>query len=160
MQITILQKEVIEWQLIWSPLLCILPAVVCQQCLFPFSEFLKHDQVNQPVIFLSFCLFIILYRFKTLLANRPCGENTCIEISNVKFQIFQVVLLCFDKADIVSKCQPHVPLNIYVVFSFLRALCKLWILSYQLVMQYLYCGGTEALHIRNTDVMEVRSLVS
>uniref|UniRef100_A0AAX7V761 BTB domain-containing protein n=1 Tax=Astatotilapia calliptera TaxID=8154 RepID=A0AAX7V761_ASTCA len=52
---------------------------------------------------------------------------------------------------------PHVPLNIYVVFSFLCALCKLWILSYQLVMQYLYCGGTEALHIRNTDVMELLS---
>uniref|UniRef100_A0AAQ5YQ55 BTB domain-containing protein n=1 Tax=Amphiprion ocellaris TaxID=80972 RepID=A0AAQ5YQ55_AMPOC len=29
--------------------------------------------------------------------------------------------------------------------------------SYQLVMQYLYCGGTEALHIRNTDVMELLS---
>uniref|UniRef100_A0A671TK96 Ankyrin repeat and BTB domain containing 3 n=1 Tax=Sparus aurata TaxID=8175 RepID=A0A671TK96_SPAAU len=26
-----------------------------------------------------------------------------------------------------------------------------------LVMQYLYCGGTEALHIRNTDVMELLS---
>lgn len=25
----------------------------------------------------------------------------------------------------------------------------------QLVMQYLYCGGTESLHIRNTEVMEV-----
>lgn len=31
-----------------------------------------------------------LSRFKTLLANRPCGENTCIEISNVKYHIFQV----------------------------------------------------------------------
>uniref|UniRef100_A0A671TKN0 Ankyrin repeat and BTB domain containing 3 n=1 Tax=Sparus aurata TaxID=8175 RepID=A0A671TKN0_SPAAU len=61
-------------------------------------------------------LFTASNRFKTLLANRPCGENTCIEISNVKYHIFQ------------------------------------------LVMQYLYCGGTEALHIRNTDVMEVRSL--
>ncbi|XP_039881053.1 ankyrin repeat and BTB/POZ domain-containing protein BTBD11-B isoform X2 [Simochromis diagramma] len=60
-------------------------------------------------------LFTASNRFKTLLANRPCGENTCIEISNVKFQIFQ------------------------------------------LVMQYLYCGGTEALHIRNTDVMELLS---
>lgn len=27
---------------------------------------------------------------------------------------------------------------------------------FQLVMQYLYCGGTESLHIRNTEVMEVR----
>lgn len=26
---------------------------------------------------------------------------------------------------------------------------------FQLVMQYLYCGGTESLHIRNTEVMEV-----
>lgn len=26
-----------------------------------------------------------------------------------------------------------------------------------MVMQYLYYGGTEALHIRNTDIMEVRS---
>lgn len=26
-------------------------------------------------------------------------------------------------------------------------------------MQYLYCGGTESLHIRNTEVMEVRASV-
>ncbi|KAM3608818.1 uncharacterized protein V6R79_005348 [Siganus canaliculatus] len=60
-------------------------------------------------------LFTASNRFKTLLANRPCGENTCIEISNVKYHIFQ------------------------------------------LVMQYLYCGGADALHIRNTDVMELLS---
>uniref|UniRef100_A0A1A8Q3I8 BTB (POZ) domain containing 11 n=1 Tax=Nothobranchius rachovii TaxID=451742 RepID=A0A1A8Q3I8_9TELE len=60
-------------------------------------------------------LFTASNRFKILLANRPCGENTCIEISNVKYHIFQ------------------------------------------LVMQYLYCGGADALHIRNTDVMELLS---
>ncbi|XP_011605635.1 ankyrin repeat- and BTB/POZ domain-containing protein 3-B isoform X2 [Takifugu rubripes] len=60
-------------------------------------------------------LFTASNRFKTLLANRPCGENTCIEISNVKYHIFQ------------------------------------------LVMQYLYYGGTETLHIRNTDIMELLS---
>ncbi|XP_041853746.1 ankyrin repeat and BTB/POZ domain-containing protein BTBD11-B isoform X2 [Melanotaenia boesemani] len=60
-------------------------------------------------------LFTASNRFKSLLANRPCGENTCIEISNVKYHIFQ------------------------------------------LVMQYLYCGGTDALHIRNTDIMELLS---
>uniref|UniRef100_A0A8C6UJX9 BTB (POZ) domain containing 11b n=1 Tax=Neogobius melanostomus TaxID=47308 RepID=A0A8C6UJX9_9GOBI len=60
-------------------------------------------------------LFTASNRFKTLLANRPCGENTCIEISNVKYHIFQMV------------------------------------------MQYLYYGGTEALHIRNTDIMELLS---
>ncbi|XP_054631481.1 ankyrin repeat and BTB/POZ domain-containing protein 3-B isoform X2 [Dunckerocampus dactyliophorus] len=60
-------------------------------------------------------LFTASNRFKTLLANRPCGENTCIEISHVKYHIFQ------------------------------------------LVMQYLYFGGTEALHIRNPDVMELLS---
>uniref|UniRef100_A0A665V1A1 Ankyrin repeat and BTB/POZ domain-containing protein BTBD11-A-like n=1 Tax=Echeneis naucrates TaxID=173247 RepID=A0A665V1A1_ECHNA len=60
-------------------------------------------------------LFTASNRFKSLLANRPCGENTCIEISNVKYHIFQMV------------------------------------------MQYLYYGGTEALHIRNTDVMELLS---
>ncbi|KAM9753960.1 ankyrin repeat- and BTB/POZ domain-containing protein 3-B isoform 2-T2 [Menidia menidia] len=60
-------------------------------------------------------LFTASNRFKSLLANRPCGENTCIEISNVKYHIFQMV------------------------------------------MQYLYCGGTEALHLRNTDVMELLS---
>uniref|UniRef100_A0A8C4I1I6 BTB (POZ) domain containing 11b n=1 Tax=Dicentrarchus labrax TaxID=13489 RepID=A0A8C4I1I6_DICLA len=60
-------------------------------------------------------LFTASNRFKTLLANRPCGENTCIEISNVKYHIFQ------------------------------------------LVMQYLYFGGTDALHIRNTDIMELLS---
>ncbi|XP_061532840.1 ankyrin repeat and BTB/POZ domain-containing protein 3-B isoform X3 [Phycodurus eques] len=57
-------------------------------------------------------LFTASNRFKALLANRPCGENTCIEISHVKYHIFQ------------------------------------------LVMQYLYCGGADALHIRNPDVME------
>ncbi|XP_047244960.1 ankyrin repeat and BTB/POZ domain-containing protein BTBD11-B isoform X2 [Girardinichthys multiradiatus] len=60
-------------------------------------------------------LFTASNRFKILLANRPCGENTCIEISNVKYHIFQ------------------------------------------LVMQYLYFGGTDALHIRSTDVMELLS---
>ncbi|XP_033941636.1 ankyrin repeat and BTB/POZ domain-containing protein 3-B isoform X2 [Pseudochaenichthys georgianus] len=60
-------------------------------------------------------LFTASGRFKTLLANRPCGENTCIEISNVKYHIFL------------------------------------------LVMQYLYCGGADALHIRNTDIMELLS---
>uniref|UniRef100_A0A8C6ULY9 BTB (POZ) domain containing 11b n=1 Tax=Neogobius melanostomus TaxID=47308 RepID=A0A8C6ULY9_9GOBI len=37
-------------------------------------------------------LFTASNRFKTLLANRPCGENTCIEISNVKYHIFQMVM--------------------------------------------------------------------
>ncbi|XP_034079298.1 LOW QUALITY PROTEIN: ankyrin repeat and BTB/POZ domain-containing protein BTBD11-B [Gymnodraco acuticeps] len=60
-------------------------------------------------------LFTASGRFKTLLANRPCGENTCIEISNVKYHIFM------------------------------------------LVMQYLYAGGADALHIRNTDIMELLS---
>uniref|UniRef100_A0A3P9INB9 BTB (POZ) domain containing 11b n=1 Tax=Oryzias latipes TaxID=8090 RepID=A0A3P9INB9_ORYLA len=60
-------------------------------------------------------LFTASNRFKSLLANRPCGENTCIEISNVKYHIFQ------------------------------------------LVMQYLYFGGTDALHIRNSDIMELLS---
>uniref|UniRef100_A0A8C7XAA5 BTB (POZ) domain containing 11a n=1 Tax=Oryzias sinensis TaxID=183150 RepID=A0A8C7XAA5_9TELE len=59
-------------------------------------------------------LFTASTRFKTLLQNRPAAENTCIEISHVKYNIFH------------------------------------------LVMQYLYCGGTETLHIRNTEVMEVR----
>ncbi|XP_046890826.1 LOW QUALITY PROTEIN: ankyrin repeat and BTB/POZ domain-containing protein BTBD11-B-like [Hypomesus transpacificus] len=60
-------------------------------------------------------LFTASNRFKSLLANRPAAENTCIEISHVKYNIFQ------------------------------------------LVMQYLYCGGTDALHIRNTEVMELLS---
>lgn len=33
---------------------------------------------------------------------------------------------------------------------------KLCCPMFQLVMQYLYCGGTESLHIRNTEVMEVK----
>ncbi|XP_053506295.1 ankyrin repeat and BTB/POZ domain-containing protein 3-A isoform X1 [Ictalurus furcatus] len=60
-------------------------------------------------------LFTASARFKSLLSNRPAAENTCIEISHVKYNIFQ------------------------------------------LVMQYLYCGGTESLHIRNTEVMELLS---
>ncbi|XP_055367170.1 ankyrin repeat and BTB/POZ domain-containing protein 3-A isoform X3 [Betta splendens] len=60
-------------------------------------------------------LFTASTRFKSLLQNRPAAENTCIEISHVKYNIFH------------------------------------------LVMQYLYCGGTESLHIRNTEVMELLS---
>uniref|UniRef100_A0A673BM05 Ankyrin repeat and BTB/POZ domain-containing protein BTBD11-A n=1 Tax=Sphaeramia orbicularis TaxID=375764 RepID=A0A673BM05_9TELE len=60
-------------------------------------------------------LFTASPRFKSLLQNRPAAENTCIEISHVKYSIFH------------------------------------------LVMQYLYFGGTEALHIRNTEVMELLS---
>ncbi|KAL0968477.1 hypothetical protein UPYG_G00267370 [Umbra pygmaea] len=60
-------------------------------------------------------LFTASSRFKSLLANRPAAENTCIEISHVKYNIFM------------------------------------------LVMQYLYCGGTEHLHIRNTEIMELLS---
>ncbi|CAB1456099.1 unnamed protein product [Pleuronectes platessa] len=60
-------------------------------------------------------LFTASARFKLLLQNRPAAENTCIEISHVKYNIFH------------------------------------------LVMQYLYCGGTESLHIRNTEVMELLS---
>ncbi|XP_034081744.1 ankyrin repeat and BTB/POZ domain-containing protein BTBD11-A isoform X3 [Gymnodraco acuticeps] len=60
-------------------------------------------------------LFTASARFKSLLQNRPAAENTCIEISHVKYNIFH------------------------------------------LVMQYLYCGGTESLHIRNTEVMELLS---
>ncbi|XP_030635907.1 ankyrin repeat- and BTB/POZ domain-containing protein 3-A isoform X2 [Chanos chanos] len=60
-------------------------------------------------------LFTASARFKSLLSNRPASENTCIEISHVKYNIFQ------------------------------------------LVMQYLYCGGTESLHIRNTEIMELLS---
>uniref|UniRef100_A0A672KK34 Ankyrin repeat and BTB/POZ domain-containing protein BTBD11-A-like n=1 Tax=Sinocyclocheilus grahami TaxID=75366 RepID=A0A672KK34_SINGR len=60
-------------------------------------------------------LFTASPRFKSLLSNRPAAENTCIEISHVKYNIFQ------------------------------------------LVMQYLYCGGSDSLHIRNTEVMELLS---
>ncbi|KAK7891806.1 hypothetical protein WMY93_023769 [Mugilogobius chulae] len=60
-------------------------------------------------------LFTASQRFKSLLQNRPAAENTCIEISHVKYSIFH------------------------------------------LVMQYLYCGGTETLQIRNTEVMELLS---
>ncbi|XP_046879049.1 ankyrin repeat and BTB/POZ domain-containing protein BTBD11-A [Hypomesus transpacificus] len=60
-------------------------------------------------------LFTASARFKSLLQNRPAAENTCIEISHVKYNIFY------------------------------------------LVMQYLYCGGTESLHIRNTEIMELLS---
>ncbi|XP_047430835.1 ankyrin repeat and BTB/POZ domain-containing protein BTBD11-A isoform X2 [Mugil cephalus] len=56
-------------------------------------------------------LFTASPRFKSLLQNRPAAENTCIEISHVKYNIFH------------------------------------------LVMQYLYCGGTESLHIRNTELL-------
>lgn len=34
-------------------------------------------------------------RFKSLLQNRPAAENTCIEISHVKYNIFHVRLLFY-----------------------------------------------------------------
>uniref|UniRef100_A0A8C4I0B6 BTB (POZ) domain containing 11b n=1 Tax=Dicentrarchus labrax TaxID=13489 RepID=A0A8C4I0B6_DICLA len=43
-------------------------------------------------------------------------------------------------------------LNINYILS--SAMC---VSSFQLVMQYLYFGGTDALHIRNTDIMELLS---
>ncbi|XP_056443565.1 ankyrin repeat and BTB/POZ domain-containing protein 3-A [Gadus chalcogrammus] len=60
-------------------------------------------------------LFTASARFKSLLQNRPAAENTCIEISHVKYNIFH------------------------------------------LVMKFLYYGGTETLHIRNTEIMELLS---
>lgn len=94
--------------------------------------------------FLLILSLLVLPRFKTLLANRPCGENTCIEISNVKYHIFQVRRLRMTFEPLHSYCSLH---NIILFF-----------LLWQLVMQYLYFGGTESLHIRNSDVMEVRPL--
>uniref|UniRef100_A0AAY4BNC2 BTB domain-containing protein n=1 Tax=Denticeps clupeoides TaxID=299321 RepID=A0AAY4BNC2_9TELE len=43
-------------------------------------------------------LFTASSRFKSLLANRPATENTCIEISHVKYSIFQVKYLSFSQA--------------------------------------------------------------
>ncbi|CAL8322951.1 unnamed protein product [Lota lota] len=60
-------------------------------------------------------LFTASARFKSLLQNRPAAENTCIEISHVKYNIFH------------------------------------------LVMKFLYYGGTETLHIRNNEIMELLS---
>ncbi len=44
--------------------------------------------------------------------------------------------------------------------SVLKCLSEVWegFVVFQLVMQYLYCGGTESLHIRNTEVMEVLNI--
>uniref|UniRef100_A0A8C4YK46 Ankyrin repeat and BTB domain containing 3 n=1 Tax=Gopherus evgoodei TaxID=1825980 RepID=A0A8C4YK46_9SAUR len=60
-------------------------------------------------------LFTASPRFKALLSSKPSAENTCIEISYVKYPIFQ------------------------------------------LVMQYLYCGGAESLLIKNNEIMELLS---
>uniref|UniRef100_A0A4W3J429 BTB (POZ) domain containing 11b n=1 Tax=Callorhinchus milii TaxID=7868 RepID=A0A4W3J429_CALMI len=63
-------------------------------------------------------LFTASARFKVLLSDRPPSENasnTCIEISHVTYNIFQMV------------------------------------------MQYLYYGGTEKLQIKNTDILELLS---
>uniref|UniRef100_A0A671L2J5 Ankyrin repeat and BTB/POZ domain-containing protein BTBD11-B n=1 Tax=Sinocyclocheilus anshuiensis TaxID=1608454 RepID=A0A671L2J5_9TELE len=48
-------------------------------------------------------LFTASNRFKLLLANRPAAENTCIEISHVKYNVFQVQSDClFDVFFLVS----------------------------------------------------------
>lgn len=48
--------------------------------------------------------FSFLYpRFKLLLANRPAAENTCIEISHVKYNVFQVQSDCFTNA--LRRCE-------------------------------------------------------
>ncbi|XP_026086546.1 ankyrin repeat and BTB/POZ domain-containing protein BTBD11-B-like isoform X1 [Carassius auratus] len=70
---------------------------------------------GQPFHAHKVLLFTASNKFKSLLANRPAAENTCIEISHVKYNVFQ------------------------------------------LVMQYLYFGGTDSLHIRNTEVMDLLS---
>lgn len=41
------------------------------------------------------------------------------------------------------------------LYKLLGKFLTLFMLALQLVMQYLYYGGTETLHIRNTDIMEV-----
>ncbi|KAM6153494.1 ankyrin repeat- and BTB/POZ domain-containing protein 3 isoform 3-T3 [Erethizon dorsatum] len=60
-------------------------------------------------------LFTASPRFKALLSSKPASDGTCIEISYVKYPIFQ------------------------------------------LVMQYLYCGGPESLLIKNNEIMELLS---
>ncbi|XP_016134306.1 ankyrin repeat and BTB/POZ domain-containing protein BTBD11-A-like [Sinocyclocheilus grahami] len=125
-----LQNEVISQQL----------SVIFTQCYGPFPipklteikkkqtsrldpHFLNNKEMSdvtflvegKPFYAHKVLLFTASPRFKSLLSNRPAAENTCIEISHVKYNIFQ------------------------------------------LVMQYLYCGGTESLHIRNTEVMELLS---
>ncbi|XP_026550756.1 ankyrin repeat and BTB/POZ domain-containing protein BTBD11 isoform X2 [Notechis scutatus] len=60
-------------------------------------------------------LFTASPRFKALLSNKPPSDSTFIEISYVKYPIFQ------------------------------------------LIMQYLYCGGSESLLIKNNEVMELLS---
>lgn len=48
--------------------------------------------------------FSFLYpRFKLLLANRPAAENTCIEISHVKYNVFQVQSDCSNNA--LRRCE-------------------------------------------------------
>lgn len=42
------------------------------------------------VLYLSLSFSLLSSRFKSLLANRPAAENTCIEISHVKYNIFLV----------------------------------------------------------------------
>lgn len=107
-----------------------------------FKALTKHK--TKSCISCGFSPPSLLPRFKTLLANRPCGENTCIEISNVKYHIFQVrhLRMTFEP--------------LHSCFSLHNRI--LFFLLWQLVMQYLYFGGTESLHIRNSDVMEVRPL--
>lgn len=86
---------------------------------------------------------------------------------------FQGSKLCW-RTDLVGKTRAlkSAMLNI----TFFRWEIAQWLLNYtvshpplyihpvlirglQLVMQYLYYGGTETLHIRNTDIMEVRLFI-
>ncbi|XP_044297227.1 ankyrin repeat and BTB/POZ domain-containing protein BTBD11 [Varanus komodoensis] len=60
-------------------------------------------------------LFTASPRFKALLSSKPASDSTFIEISYVKYPIFQ------------------------------------------LIMQYLYCGGSESLLIKNNEIMELLS---
>uniref|UniRef100_A0A3P9HI44 BTB (POZ) domain containing 11a n=1 Tax=Oryzias latipes TaxID=8090 RepID=A0A3P9HI44_ORYLA len=102
------------------PFFCLIFLFVC---FFTDPHFLNNKEMSdvtflvegKPFYAHKVLLFTASTRFKTLLQNRPAAENTCIEISHVKYNIFH------------------------------------------LVMQYLYCGGTETLHIRNTEVMELLS---
>lgn len=94
------QRELISSLLTHHCVVYSMPVVLCFysiRCVILYYWFFflitwfKWIAVHPRLLFLSsYVSFFFLSRFKTLLANRPCGENTCIEISNVKYHIFQV----------------------------------------------------------------------
>lgn len=114
---------------------------------------------------------IFFLRFKSLLAC--CGPdgspNKKIEISDIKYNIFQVTnvlfIFLFSKIRHILeqkqfRCTTYNRCQVFSLTAVLTVFLndkKRLLTSLQMMMSYLYCGGTESLKTVVPDLLEVRS---